>query len=126
MKQLYAYFVLNCQAFYIKSGRNGPLESALFCVTFVFAQFLISMSVVASKIMGTSSGKFIFLSIVTAYLFHLVQKKTINASFLSHFRKKFRSIESVESIRNAIVMILPSTVLAIGLLIVMIALNRRG
>jgi hypothetical protein len=123
MRMFYAYFILNCQAYYTKSGRIGPLESALFCVTFVFAQLLISISVVASKVTGTSAGIFILLSMIAAFLFHAAQKKMITATFLSHFRKKFRKIESVSPTGNVIVMILPSFVLAIGLLIVMIILN---
>lgn len=123
MRLIYAYFILNCHAFYTKIRRTGPLESAMFCVTFVFAQLLISISVLVSKLLDTSAGTYLMISLLLTILFHISQKRWVTASFLSRFRNRFKYIYTISAKRNIIVMITPSLVLAFVLLITMIILN---
>lgn len=122
MRAAYAYFVLHCQTYYAKSGRIGPLESALYCASFVFAQLLISVGVVASKIFETSSGKFIMSALVAAFVFQVVQRKLISSSFLTKYAVKFE-VERKRNRQLILVMIAPSLVLAVGLLVVLILLQ---
>jgi len=122
MKGLYAYFILHCQTYYRKSGRIGPLESALYCASFVFAQLLISIAVVASKIFDTSSDKFILIAIIVAFGFHAMQRKKISSAFLTKFALKF-DVENKSNTQLVLTMISPSLILAIGFLTLLILIK---
>ena len=122
MRAAYAYFVLHCQTFYAKSGRFSPLESALYCASFIFVQLSISVGVVASKILETSPGKFILLALVAAFVFQVVQRRLISSSFLTKYALKFE-VERKRNWHLILVMITPSLVLAVGLLVVLVLLH---
>ena len=123
MRLIYTYFILNCHAFYTKTRRTGPLENAIFCVTFVFAQLLISISVLVSKLLHTSAGTYLMISLLLTFLFHISQKRWVTASFLSKSRNRFNYIYILSAKRNIIVMITPSLLFAFVFLITMIILN---
>lgn len=122
MKELYAYFILHCQIYYKRSGRIGPLEAALYSSSFVFVQFLISVAVIASKILDTSSGKFILVALILAFGFHTMQRKLISAAFLTKCASRF-SIEEKSNGQLIFTMIFPSLVLVIGLLTVLVVIE---
>lgn len=107
----------------MKTERIGPLESALYCSTFVFGQLLISLSVLVSRLNGKSAGIFILMSLVITLVFQLVQKKMITQSFVSRFEKRFKGIDSIGAGRNILVMVLPPLTLAVGLLVTLILIR---
>jgi len=67
MLGLYAYYVLTCRAYYLRSGRIAPLESAIYSANFVIGQFLISVGVLLSKWTGASVGALL----IAAFIYRL-------------------------------------------------------
>lgn len=123
MKLVYAYFILNSYSHYSKSRTIGSLESTLYFVTFVLAQFLISISVLIAKLINTSPGKFILISLALTLIFHFLQRRLVTASFLSRYRKRLPNVDTSASTEKIIIMLTPSLLLALGLLLSLISIN---
>ena len=125
MKKLYTYFILICHTYYVRTGRFKPLDSALFCVTLSFGLLLISISVLSAKFFKVGVGKFILLSILLTFVFHILQKRTVKASFFSDYAKKNSTLTSRPDWQLMLIMIAPIIVILLFLLITLFELTPQ-
>jgi hypothetical protein len=116
MKTLYAYFILSCHTYYVRTGRIGPLESALFNMTLTFGMVLISISVLLGKLFEIQTGALILFAMILTYVFHTVQRRIIKPSFLSTYARRFSALSSKSNWRLVLTIVAPIATIVLFLL----------
>ena len=105
MKTLYAFIFLNAYNYFSKSGRLRSVETAMYSLTFIFGHFLISLSVVTSKIFEFKTGVWIGFSLLLTFLFARLQARILTKEFLAKYNREFITLRQVSRFRNLLIVV---------------------